>query len=201
MFGVFFYSLYLCIVLNVDIRLNRKNLSLKVRIINIKHNNVFFLHWSKELRIKNTTRKRLPEKVVVFAFIVFNPFVTQNKYVYLSSQFLITINLKEESMENNKPANNEIQIELSEEMAQGTYANLAIISHSSSEFILDFIRVVPGAPKAQVKSRIILTPDNAQRLLFALQDNIKKFGEQLQAGNNNNKTANFEDFAGPTGEA
>ena len=98
-------------------------------------------------------------------------------------------------MENNKPANNEIQIELSEEMAQGTYANLAII------FILDFIRVVPGAPKAQVKSRVILTPDNAQRLLFALQDNIKKFGEQLQAGNNNNKTANFEDFAGPTGEA
>ena len=71
-------------------------------------------------------------------------------------------------MENNKPANNEIQIELSEEMAQGTYANLAIISHSSSEFILDFIRVVPGAPKAQVKSRVILTPDNAQRLLFAL---------------------------------
>ena len=104
-------------------------------------------------------------------------------------------------MENNKPANNEIQIELSEEMAQGTYANLAIISHSSSEFILDFIRVVPGAPKAQVKSRVILTPDNGQRLLFALQDNIKKFGEQLQAGNNNNKTANFEDFAGPTGEA
>jgi hypothetical protein len=153
------------------------------------------------LRIKNTTRKRLPEKVVVFAFIVFNPFVTRNKYVYLSSQFLITINLKEESMENNKPANNEIQIELSEEMAQGTYANLAIISHSSSEFILDFIRVVPGAPKAQVKSRVILTPDNAQRLLFALQDNIKKFGEQLQAGNNNNKTANFEDFAGLTGEA
>ena len=91
-------------------------------------------------------------------------------------------------MENNKPANNEIQIELSEEMAQGTYANLAIISHSSSEFILDFIRVVPGAPKAQVKSRVILTPDNAQRLLFALQDNIKKFGEQLQAGNNNNRS-------------
>lgn len=105
--------------------------------------------------------------------------------------------------ENNKPANNEIQVELSEEMAQGTYANLAIISHSSSEFILDFIRVVPGTQKAKVKSRIILTPDNAQRLLFALQDNIKKFGEQLQAAaaNNNSKTANFEDFAGPKGEA
>ena len=66
MFGVFFYSLYLCIVLNVDIRLNRKNLSLEVRIINIKHNKVFFLHWSKELRIKNTTEKGLPVKVALF---------------------------------------------------------------------------------------------------------------------------------------
>jgi hypothetical protein len=147
------------------------------------------------------TKPHIPFGFKHFALFSLKPSVYERVYVYLSSQFLITINLKEESMENNKPANNEIQIELSEEMAQGTYANLAIISHSSSEFILDFIRVVPGAPKAQVKSRVILTPDNAQRLLFALQDNIKKFGEQLQAGNNNNKTANFEDFAGPTGEA
>ena len=101
-------------------------------------------------------------------------------------------------MEENKPTNNEIQIELSDEVAQGTYANLAIISHSASEFILDFIRVVPGAPKAKVQSRIILTPDNAQRLLVALQDNLKKFGEQLQAAQT--KTANFQDFA-PKGEA
>lgn len=79
-----------------------------------------------------------------------------------------------------KKAANEIQVELSEEIAQGTYANLAIISHSSSEFIFDFIRVVPGAPKAKVKSRIILTPDNAKRLLYALQDNIEKFEEQTQ---------------------
>lgn len=98
-------------------------------------------------------------------------------------------------MENNKPTN-EIQIELSDEMAQGTYANLAIISHSSSEFILDFIRVVPGAPKAKVKSRVILTPDNAKRLLFALQDNLAKF-EQQQAGGG--KTAKFEDFVPPIG--
>ena len=104
-------------------------------------------------------------------------------------------------MENEKQTNNnEIQIELTDEMAQGTYANLAVISHSASEFILDFIRVVPGAPKAKVKSRVILTPDNAQCLLFALQDNIKKFGEQLKAAQNNSKTANFEDFA-PKGEA
>ncbi|MDR1557166.1 MAG: DUF3467 domain-containing protein [Tannerellaceae bacterium] len=73
---------------------------------------------------------------------------------------------------------NEIQIELSEEMAQGTYANLAIIAHSSSEFIIDFVRIVPGIPKAQVKSRVILTPDNAKRLLYALQENIQKFEEQ-----------------------
>ena len=96
-------------------------------------------------------------------------------------------------MENNKPTN-EIQVELSEEMAQGTYANLAIISHSSSGFILEFIRVVPGAPKAQVKSRVILTPDNAKRLLFALQDNLAKFEEQA-----NGKTAKFEDFVPPIG--
>jgi hypothetical protein len=82
-------------------------------------------------------------------------------------------------MDNNKtnPAN-EIQIELSEEIAQGTYTNLAIIAHSSSEFIIDFIRIVPGVPKAKVKSRVILTPDNAKRLLYALEDNIAKFEQQ-----------------------
>ena len=100
-------------------------------------------------------------------------------------------------MEENKQANenqNQIQIALTEEMAQGTYANLAVISHSASEFIMDFIRVVPGAPKAEVKSRIIMTPDNAQRLFFALQDNLKKFGELMQAAAEAQKTANFGDF-------
>jgi len=97
-------------------------------------------------------------------------------------------------MENNQRPN-EIQVELSDEIAQGTYANLAVIAHSSSEFILDFIRVVPGVPKAKVKSRIILTADNAKRLLFALQDNIQKFEEQ--AMNNNN--ASFEDIIPPIG--
>jgi len=79
---------------------------------------------------------------------------------------------------------NEIQIELTDEIAQGIYSNLAVIAHSSSEFILDFIRVVPGLPKAKVKSRIILTPDNAKRLLFALQDNINKYEEQTKQGKN-----------------
>ena len=70
---------------------------------------------------------------------------------------------------------NQIEIELTEDMAQGTYSNLAIISHSTSEFVIDFIRVVPGVPKAKVKSRIILTPEHAKRLLFALKENIDKF--------------------------
>lgn len=73
---------------------------------------------------------------------------------------------------------NEIQIELSDEIAQGIYSNLAIISHSSSEFVIDFIRVVPGLPKAKVKSRIILTPEHAKRLLMALKDNIEKYEQQ-----------------------
>ena len=68
-----------------------------------------------------------------------------------------------------------LQIELKEEVAQGTYANLAIITHSSSEFILDFIRVMPGMPKAGVQSRIVLAPEHAKRLLRALEENIGKY--------------------------
>jgi hypothetical protein len=70
---------------------------------------------------------------------------------------------------------NQISIELNEEVAQGIYSNLAVITHSSSEFVIDFIRIMPGIPKAQVKSRIILTPEHAKRLLAALQDNIAKY--------------------------
>jgi hypothetical protein len=87
-------------------------------------------------------------------------------------------------MENNHPKQNQIQVELTEDIAQGTYANLAVIAHSSSEFIIDFIRVVPGVQKAKVKSRIILTPDNAKRLLLALQDNIQKYEETTKRGGN-----------------
>lgn len=77
-------------------------------------------------------------------------------------------------MERNRE-NNQLEIELTDEVAQGIYANLAVITHSSSEFILDFIRVMPGVPKAGVKSRIILAPEHAKRLLMALEDNIDKY--------------------------
>ena len=81
-------------------------------------------------------------------------------------------------MDNKQNPENQLNIELSAEVAEGTYSNLAIISHSSSEFVIDFIRMMPGTPKANVKSRIILTPEHAKRLLFALQDNISKYEQQ-----------------------
>jgi len=68
-----------------------------------------------------------------------------------------------------------LQIELPQEVAQGEYANFAIITHASSDFIIDFARVLPGLPKAQVKSRVILAPEHAKRLLGALQENIMRY--------------------------
>ncbi len=78
-------------------------------------------------------------------------------------------------MDEKKQKQQQLNIELSEEIAQGIYSNLAVITHSSSEFVVDFVRIMPGIPKANVKSRVILTPEHAKRLLLALQDNIKKF--------------------------
>ncbi len=71
-----------------------------------------------------------------------------------------------------------INIELTEEVAEGTYSNLAIINHSPSEFVIDFIQMMPGIPKAKVKSRVILTPQHAKRLMKALIDNVSKFESQ-----------------------
>jgi len=80
-------------------------------------------------------------------------------------------------MDDNKKKDG-LNIELSEEVAQGSYSNLAIINHSPSEFVLDFIQMMPGVPKAKVKSRIILTPQHAKRLMKALNDNVSKFEGQ-----------------------
>lgn len=70
---------------------------------------------------------------------------------------------------------NKVNIELSDEVAEGIYSNLAIITHSHAEFVVDFVKMMPGVPKAKVKSRIILTPEHAKRLYKALAENIKKF--------------------------
>ena len=82
------------------------------------------------------------------------------------------------SEEQKKQQGNQINIELTEEIADGIYSNLAIISHSQSEFIVDFVRILPGVNKAKVKSRIILTPQHAKRLSKALADNVRKFEQQ-----------------------
>jgi hypothetical protein len=80
-----------------------------------------------------------------------------------------------ENMQDKKNVPNQLNIELSDEVAEGIYSNLAIITHSPSEFIVDFIKMMPGIPKAKVKSRIILTPQHAKRLYKALKDNVSKF--------------------------
>jgi hypothetical protein len=96
---------------------------------------------------------------------------------------------------------NQINIELSDEIAEGVYSNLAIITHSHSEFIVDFVKMMPGTPKAKVKSRIILTPQHAKRLFKALQDNISKFERQhgeIKVPEMDNMLLNF---GGPKAEA
>ncbi len=79
-------------------------------------------------------------------------------------------------MDNEKT--NELKISLDEAMAQGTYSNLAIIAHSPSEFIIDFVRVMPGTKNAKVHSRIIMTPEHTKRLLRALEDNVRRYEAQ-----------------------
>ncbi|MEQ8241719.1 MAG: DUF3467 domain-containing protein [Cyclobacteriaceae bacterium] len=110
---------------------------------------------------------------------------------------------KMESKDDNKTKQgNQINIELSEETAEGVYANLAMIAHSSSEFVIDFIRLMPGVPKAKVKSRIVITPEHAKRLLNALQDNIKKYEKTFGDIKSVDEAPKFPmNFGGTIGEA
>jgi hypothetical protein len=93
-----------------------------------------------------------------------------------------------------------LDIELSEEIAEGIYSNLAIITHSQSEFVIDFIKIMPGLPKARVKSRIVLTPQHAKRLVKALAENIQKF-EQVNGKIKDLESALPMNFGGPTAQA
>ncbi len=99
-------------------------------------------------------------------------------------------------MENNEKK--QIQLELKPEIAKGSYSNLAIISHSQSEFIIDFATVLPGLAKPEISNRIVMTPEHAKRLLNALADNINKFENQFgKIGNGTEPkgTFNLADFA------
>lgn len=104
-----------------------------------------------------------------------------------------------EEKQNNEP--HQLNIELSEEMAEGVYANLAIITHSNAEFVVDFVNVMPGTPKAKVKSRIILTPQHAKRFMKALVDNIKKY-ESSNGAIQDQEPINIPmNFGGPAAQA
>lgn len=100
-----------------------------------------------------------------------------------------------------QPRPNQLNIELSEEVADGTYSNLAIITHSSAEFVVDFIRMMPGVPKAKVKARILLTPQHAKRLMRALADNIQKY-EQVHGAIRESELPEIPmNFGGPPAQA
>lgn len=97
---------------------------------------------------------------------------------------------------------NQINIELSEDIAEGIYSNLAMIAHSNSEFVVDFIRLMPGVPKARVKSRIIITPEHAKRLLHALKENIEKYEATFGPIKRTEEMPKFPmNFGGTVGEA
>lgn len=104
-------------------------------------------------------------------------------------------------MQDQQEQNNQLNIEISEEVAEGQYANLVIITHSHAEFVVDFVNVMPGTPKSKVKSRVILTPQHAKRFMKALTENINRF-ESI-----NGKIQDLEDaqipmnFGGPSAQA
>lgn len=103
--------------------------------------------------------------------------------------------------EQEKNQEHQLNIEISEQVAEGEYVNLALIAHSQSEFVFDFIKMMPGTPKAKVKSRIIMTPEHAKRLLTALKDNIKKYESNFSGIREGKDEITFPMSFGPIGEA
>jgi 3-methyladenine DNA glycosylase Tag len=95
----------------------------------------------------------------------------------------------------------QLNIELTEEMADGAYANLAVITHSFAEFVIDFVNVMPNMPKAKVKSRVVMTPQHAKRLMRALVDNVKRFEAQHGVIKDQDASAMPFAFNGPAGQA
>ncbi|WP_375580640.1 DUF3467 domain-containing protein [Marivirga tractuosa] len=107
-----------------------------------------------------------------------------------------------EDKKENKKQQNQINIELPEDVAEGVYANLAMVAHSNSEFVIDFIRLMPGVPKAKVKSRVVVTPEHAKRLLNALKDNINKYESNFGPIKQSDESPKFPmNFGSNVGEA
>lgn len=109
---------------------------------------------------------------------------------------------KEQMDQNQNDQDGQLNIELPEEIAEGTYSNLSVITHSNSEFVVDFIQMMPGVPKAKVKSRVVMSPQNAKRLLRALQDNVMKFEKSFGTIHDADPMQGMPmNFGGPTTEA
>ena len=148
----------------------------------------------KSLRAK-ITKKQPPNKISS---------KKQQKIIWYSPRLFVSLHKIKilKSMNENKNEQQGLQLELPQDVAQGEYANFAIITHSSSDFIVDFARVMPGLPKAQVKSRVILAPEHAKRLLGALQENIMRYEKEfgpIRIPNQEPRTAKPFDL--PQGEA
>ena len=104
-------------------------------------------------------------------------------------------------MSDHQEVPNQLNIEISEEVAEGSYANLAIITHSHAEFVIDFVNVMPGTPKSKVQSRIILTPQHAKRFMKAITENIQKYEAVNGAIKDLEEIQLPMNFGGPTAQA
>jgi hypothetical protein len=117
----------------------------------------------------------------------------------ITAGFLYICAYKQKHMEQQQPT--QLNIEISEETAEGSYANLAIITHSNAEFVIDFVNVMPGTPKSKVKSRIIFTPMHAKRFMRALEENIERFEAANGAIKDLEHIEIPMNFGGPTAQA
>lgn len=114
---------------------------------------------------------------------------------------MLCITFVKKSMSDQNQAPNQLNIEISEEVSEGSYANLAIITHSHAEFVVDFVNVMPGTPKSKVKSRIIMTPSHAKRFMKAMIENVKKF-ESVNGNIQDIEAVELPlNFGGPTAQA
>jgi hypothetical protein len=120
-------------------------------------------------------------------------------FVVIIPYLALLLALKKSCME--QQPNNQLNIEISEEVAEGAYANLAIITHSNAEFVIDFVNVMPGTPKSKVKSRIIFTPMHAKRFMKALEENIARFEEANGSIQDLEQIEIPMHFGGPTAQA
>lgn len=114
---------------------------------------------------------------------------------------MLCVTFVKKSMSDQNQAPNQLNIEISEEVSEGSYANLAIITHSHAEFVVDFVNVMPGTPKSKVKSRIIMTPSHAKRFMKAMIENVKKF-ESVNGNIQDIEAVELPlNFGGPTAQA